>query len=356
MQELHENRAIYFRLPAAGTSDLVKNTKSESVFLIKSKRNLCEVFDQRKSTTMKPELKKAYAALGIVSFFWGTTYIASRIGAQYMPGLFIAGVRQFLSGAILVGFFLLKGYKMPQWDELKKISLQGILLLCIANGLLTWSLEYISSGLAAIIAALVPLFITLFTVWLSRCAKVTRWMIAGILIGLAGVATIFYDYIGDLRDSKFLLGVVFALLSVLSWSFGTVYTSKQKFKIDILFNVGLQMLIAGFVMLFICGLTGKYVNLAQSAHASWYALIYLIIFGSLLAYSAYVFAITKLPPTLVSIYAYINPIVAVVLGWMLLQEKMNWNMVLGTVITLTGVWLVNREFKKIKTEEIKTGS
>jgi len=127
---------------------------------------------------MKTDLKKAYAALVIVSFFWGTTYIASRIGARYMPGLFIAGVRQFLSGAILVGFFLARGYKIPGWNILKKISLQGILLLCIANGLLTWSLEYISSGLAAIIAALVPLFITLFSVWLSSCAKVTKWMMA----------------------------------------------------------------------------------------------------------------------------------------------------------------------------------
>src|SRR6266498_4751892 len=133
---------------------------------------------------MKKESNRAYIALGIVSFFWGTTYIASRIGVQHMPGLFVSGIRQFSSGLILVSFFLAKGYSLPGWETLKKISLQGILLLCIANGLLTWSLEYISSGLAAIIAALVPLFITLFTVWFSACTKVTRWMIAGIFLGL----------------------------------------------------------------------------------------------------------------------------------------------------------------------------
>src|ERR1044071_8611278 len=155
---------------------------------------------------MKKELNKAYLALAIVSFFWGTTYIASRIGTQYMPGLFVSGVRQFLSGAILVSFFLARGYKMPSWEVLRKISLQGILLLCIANGFLTWSLEYISSGLAAIIAALVPLFITLFTVWFSSCAKITRWMIAGIGIGFAGVLTIFYDYLGEMHNRKFLKG------------------------------------------------------------------------------------------------------------------------------------------------------
>lgn len=297
---------------------------------------------------MKKELSKAYIALGVVSFFWGTTYIASRIGAQHMPGLFVSGVRQFSSGLILVSFFLARGYSLPGWNALKKISLQGILLLCVANGLLTWSLEYISSGLAAIIAALVPLFITIFTIWLSRCAKITRWMFIGMIIGFVGVLTIFYDYLGQLQNKSFLFGVVLALLSTISWSFGTVYTSKQKMSTDILFNVGLQMLIAGFVMLIICGLTGKYANLAYTGHASWFALIYLVLFGSLLAYSAYVFAISKLPAALVSIYAYINPIVAVGLGWLLLQEKMNINMILGTFITLGGVWLVNREFKKSK--------
>jgi drug/metabolite transporter (DMT)-like permease len=298
---------------------------------------------------MKKESNRAYIALGVVSFFWGTTYIASRIGAQHMPGLFVSGVRQFSSGLILVSFFLARGYSLPGWNALKKISLQGILLLCVANGLLTWSLEYISSGLAAIIAALVPLFITIFTIWLSRCAKITRWMIVGMIIGFGGVLTIFYDYLGQLQNKAFLFGVILALLSTLAWSFGTVYTSKQKLSVDILFNVGLQMLIAGFVMLIICGLTGKYANLADTGHASWFALIYLVVFGSLIAYSAFVFAISKLPPALVSIYAYINPIVAVGLGWFLLQEKMNSNMILGTLITLGGVWLVNREFKKLKT-------
>jgi drug/metabolite transporter (DMT)-like permease len=297
---------------------------------------------------MKKDLYKAYFALGIVSFFWGTTFIASRIGAQHMPGLFVSGIRQFVSGSILVGFFLLKGHHIPGRDILKKISVQSIFLLCIANGLLTWSVEYISGGLAAIIAALVPLFIALFTVWLSKCARITKWMVIGLIIGFAGVLTIFYDYLAQMHSRSFVFGIILAIISVLSWSFGTVYTSKQKPPIDILFNVGLQMLIAGIVVLTICGITGKYVNLATIGQSSWLALSYLVVFGSLLAYSAYVFVIGKLPPTQVSVYAYINPVVAVILGWLLLSEKMNANMIIGTVITLSGVYLVNRESKKVK--------
>ena len=152
---------------------------------------------------MTKELQKAYTALGLVSFFWGTTYIASRIGAQHMPGLFVSGLRQFLSGLILVGYFLVRGHQLPGWTIMKRISIQSIFMLCIANGLLTWSVEYISGGLAAIIAALVPLFIVLFTVWLSKCARITRWMIVGLVIGFGGVLIIFYDYLGQLQDRSF---------------------------------------------------------------------------------------------------------------------------------------------------------
>jgi len=297
---------------------------------------------------MKKELQKAYIALGLVSFFWGTTYVAARVGAQQMPGLYIAGLRQFISGMILVVFFLARGYKLPGWKELKKISIQGFFLLCIANGLLTWAMEYISGGLAAIIVALVPLFIALFSVWLSAVTKISKLMLAGLVIGFAGVLLIFYDYMGQAQNKHFLFGVGLSLVSVLSWSFGTVYTSKQKSSIHILFNVGLQMLIAGVIMLIVCAITGKYVNLARASQDSLLALLYLIVFGSLVAYSAFVFAISKLPATQVSVYANINPVVAVGLGWLLLSDKMNFNMITGMLITLGGVYLVNREFKKVK--------
>ena len=296
----------------------------------------------------RKELNRAYIALAIVCFFWGTTFIASKIGAQHMPGLFLSAVRQFSSGFLMVSFFLIKGYKLPDWKTLKHITIQGIFLLTLANGLLTWALEYINSGFAAIISATVPLFITLFSVLLLQNAKLTKWMITGLAIGFAGIVLIFYDYLHQLQGKSFAFGITLAFLSVLAWTFGTVYSSRQKPPVDILFSVGLQMLIAGTVTLIVCFVTGKYINIADAGAASWYALIYLIVFGSLLAYSAYVFAISKLSPAFVSIYAYINPIVAVFFGWLLLHEKLNAGMLLGSIVTLGGVYLVNREFKKQK--------
>ncbi len=173
-------------------------------------------------------------------------------------------------------------------------------------------------------------------------------MLLGLVIGFAGIVVIFYNYIGQMQNREFLFGICLAVTGTLSWAFGTVYTSNQKPPINVLFNVGLQMLIAGIIMLAVCGITGKYVNLSAAGTDSLMALLYLIVFGSLIAYSAYVFMISKLPPTQVSVYAYINPVVAVLCGWLLLSEKMNMNMVLGTAITLSGVYLVNLESKKVK--------
>jgi drug/metabolite transporter (DMT)-like permease len=295
---------------------------------------------------MKPELRKAYIALALVSFFWGTTYLAAKISAKDIPGLYVAGVRQFISGLILVLWFVSKGAKLPDLRSLKHIAVQGFFLLCISNGLLTWAMEYISSGLGAIIAGLVPLFIAIFSIILLKYARFTKLMITGMIIGFAGIATIFYEYLQQLLDPKFAFGIGLAVIATISWSFGTVYTSKKKNAVPILFAVGLQMLIAGTIMLIVCYTSGKYVDLTTVNTDALLGLLYLIIIGSLLAYSAFVFAVSKLPPTQVSVYAYINPIVAVVCGWLLLNEKMSVSVITGTLITIAGVYVVNREFKK----------
>jgi drug/metabolite transporter (DMT)-like permease len=297
---------------------------------------------------MKSERSKAYIALAMVSFFWGTTYLAARISTQHIPGLFVAGVRQFAGGLLMVGYFKSKGFSWPDKKSLVKIAIQGVLLLCLSNGLLTWSLEYINSGLAAIIAGMVPLFVALFSILLIQFARFTGMMIIGLLTGFAGIITIFYDHFAQLLNARFAFGAGLAMIATICWSFGTVFASRYKPRTDILFSVGLQMLIAGTLMLLVCFASGKYVNLAEAGGSALWSLVYLVLIGSLLAYPAYVFAISKLPPTQVSVYAYINPVVAVLLGWMILNEQMSLNMVTGTLITLAGVYVVNREFKKQK--------
>lgn len=322
-------------------SDIVKNNKTESVLQTYLFQILHHQF-----FTMKTNKQKGYLALAIVSIVWGTTYIAAKVGATHMPGLFVSGVRQFISGVLMTGFFVVRGDAFPAWEEMKKISVQGILMLCIANGLITWSMEYISGGLAAIIVALVPFFTVFFSIQMQKKSKFTGVMLFGLLLGFAGILSIFYDYAGILPGKNFKLGIALALASTIVWAYGTVYTSGNKGKTHLLFAAGLQMLVAGIVMLIICYSTGKYVNLVNTGSDSWYALLYLIVFGSLISYSAYVFAIRHLSAAKVSVYAYINPIVAIICGWLLLNEKMTVNVIAGSLVTLLAIYIVNREFKK----------
>jgi drug/metabolite transporter (DMT)-like permease len=294
---------------------------------------------------------KAFFALAIVSTVWGTTYLASRIGVQYMPGLFLAGIRQLISGLIVVSFFLLKRHSLPPVKDLKKIVLQGFFLLCLSNGLMSWAVQYISSGLAAIIGALVPMFMVLFSMWMGKLRKPGIILFAGLLLGFAGIGMIFYDYLAQVIQPGFMIGIGLAFISVLSWSFGSVYSAGKIDGMHIMFVAGLQMLSAGMIMLPMSYLTGNSVDLATLNPDAWWSLSYLIVFGSLISYAAYVYVLTRLSTTQVSIYAYINPVVAVILGALILQESFSMHMILGTLITLGGIYIVNKESKKLSYEK-----
>jgi drug/metabolite transporter (DMT)-like permease len=290
---------------------------------------------------------KAYIALIIVSIFWGTTYLASRIGVRHMHGLMLSGVWQSVGGVLLVGFFLLKGYKLPGKEILSRLFIIGVMMLVGANGMLTWALKYIPSGLGAIIAATVPIWMTIFSFFLVQRNRISPLLIAGMVIGFIGVIGIFSDYLGDLTNPDFRFGIMLVLISCLSWSMGSVLTAKWALEVNYLYGAGFEMLFSGIVMLSITLITGDFYT-AQFTGEAWGSLLYLIFFGSILGYSAYVYTLNNLPPSLASVYAYINPIVAVLLGWLILNEQLNWTTALSCLVTLTGVYMVNTAVNKNK--------
>jgi drug/metabolite transporter (DMT)-like permease len=291
---------------------------------------------------------KAYMALVIVSIFWGTTYLASRIGVRHMHGLMLSGVRQSVAGLLLVGFFLLKGYKLPKKEILSRLFIIGTMMLVGANGMLTWALKYIPSGLGAIIAATVPIWMTIFSFFLvQQKNRISPLLIAGMVIGFIGVVGIFSDYLGDLTNPDFRFGIMLVLISCLSWSMGSVLTAKWALEVNYLYGAGFEMLFSGVVMLCITMITGDFFH-AQFTAEAWGSLLYLIFFGSILGYSAYVYTLNNLPPSLASVYAYINPIVAVLLGWLILDEQLNWTTAMSCLVTLTGVYMVNTAVNKNK--------
>lgn len=306
---------------------------------------------------MKTKIKKAFSsrintiglpilALCWVCFFWGTTWIASKEGVRHMPALQLAGIRQFIGGILYVAFFLYKKAPWPKGKQWKTIFILSILNFALSNGLSTWGVKYISSGLGAIIGAIFPLWIVFIT--LFRGERIARLSILGLIVSFTGVCVIFYDYLGDFLKPDFRFGIILSLIATVSWAFGSLYTKKKATSFNPYFSLGLQMLLSSCITLAIIGATGTGVTIASIPANSWWAIAYLVIIGSVLTFIAFIYMLQRLPPEINSIYAYVNPIVAVLLGALIFGEQLTIAIAIGGGITLGGLYLVNYSMRKAK--------
>lgn len=304
---------------------------------------------------------KAIFALALVCFLWGTTWIAAKQGVTYMPPLQLSGLRQFAGGLCYVIFFLAKGIKLPKGKEWFTIIVLSLLNFGLSNGLSNCSVKYISAGLGSIIAAIFPLWLVIIGLFSSQ-GKIPTKAIIGLLLGFSGVCIIFYEHLDDFLNADSRLGIILALLATWTWAFGTLYTKKKAADFNPYFSLGLQMLISGALLLIstkaiddvplINGVSfDTFTPLAEVPWQSWAALAYLVVFGSVIAFIAYLYALQNLPTEQASIYAYVNPIVAVLLGWLLFDEYLSIFIAIGGVITLAGVYLVNKAFKSLPPKE-----
>jgi drug/metabolite transporter (DMT)-like permease len=299
-------------------------------------------FLQQKGTRFK-----ALFALGMVCFFWGTTWIASRQGVKHMPALQLAGIRQSIGGLLYVIFFLGKGRTLPRGKEWGPIIILSLLNFALSNGLSTWGVKYISAGLGSIIAATFPLWIVIINMFTVR-SGIPGKAVMGLLLGFTGVCVIFYEHLADFLQPEFRFGILLSLAASWTWAFGTLYTKQQAAAFNPYFSLGLQMLISGILTSVIAIASGQTVAIQEIPWQSWTAIAYLAIFGSVISFIAYLYALQNLPTQQVSIYAYINPIVAVVLGSLIFDEKLTVFIVVGGAITLLGVHLINQAYRKNK--------
>lgn len=287
---------------------------------------------------------KAIFCLALVCFFWGTTWIASKQGILYMPPLQLAGMRQFLGGMCYIVFFLIRGEKWPNRKQWQTIIILGYLNFLLSNGLTTWGVKYISAGLAAIIGAIFPLWLVVIGLLGSK-SKPPSKAVFGLLIGFSGVCIIFYEHLADFINADFRFGIFLSLIATWSWALGTTYTKKKAEQFNPYFSLGLQMVTSGSSLLIISAVTGNTIPVTAIAWQSWLAIGYLVVFGSVISFIAYLYALQNLTTEQTSIYAYINPIVAMLLGWLIFAEKLTVFIAVGGLIALAGVYLVNKAYK-----------
>ena len=289
---------------------------------------------------------KAILAGEVVCFFWGTTWLASKSGVRYMPALQLAGIRQLMAGSFFLGYFFIKGFKLPTRNEFIQFGWMSLLMIVINNGFSTWSMKYIPSGLGAVIGAASPLWIAVLSTFVFKETKLNAMTIAGLLLGIGGILIIFSDYLQDLFNSTFSIGIVLTLVASVTWAFGTIFTVKNARHVNPYFSIGWQMFLGGIVLLTVARFSGQYAPLSGMHTEVWYAISYLVFIGSIITYSAFIYALKRLPAQQVSVYAYINPIVAVIVGALLNNEKLTMIIALGTGVTLLGIYLVNTGFKR----------
>ncbi len=292
---------------------------------------------------------KALFALSLVCFFWGTTWLASKQGVKYMPALQLAGIRQFIGGSCYVIFFLMKGTRLPKGKEWLTIIVLSLLNFLLSNGLNTWGIKYISAGLAAIIAAIFPLWLVVISLFTSK-SKISLQASVGFVIGFGGVCIIFYEHLHDFLNSGFRLGIILSIIATWAWTFGSIYTKKQAANFNPYFSLGLQMLISGSILFVFTNITHDAIPLTAIPWQSWAAMAYLVIFGSITSFIAYLYALQRLSAEQTSLYAYINPIVAVILGWLIFSEKLTVFIAIGGAVALFGVYLVNKAYRTASPE------
>ncbi len=294
----------------------------------------------------KTTKQKAVWALAWVCFFWGTTWLASKIAVSNgVHGLQVAAIRHIFGGGLYITFFLIKKQPLPKGKELWiTIVILSVLNFMLSNGLSYWGLQYISSGLGAIIGAIFPLWVVIID--LFKGEKMPRKAIAGLLLGFGGICIIFSNHLKDFLNASFTLGITLSVLATMSWALGTIYTKKHAANFNPYFSLGLQMFISGIALTGVIKSTGLYVPLQNIPANAWWAMLYLLIIGSILTFIAYLYSLQHLPTSVASLYAYINPVVALLLGAAIFSEKLNMFIAIGGAVTITGVYLVNDAFKK----------
>ncbi len=292
-----------------------------------------------------------WAAYLAVAFFWGTTFLAIRIGVQSMPPFLMAGFRHFAAGLLIWGYFMMRGYQRPTLQQLKVSVINGILLLVLGNGLVSWAEMYINSGLTALICALSPLAIIGANALMGNKEKITVAVVVGIVMCLVAQVLIFKNNLHELADPHYIQGIVFLLIAIISWAFGSMFIKNNPTGLHPLYGASFQMLSAGAILLVVGSVLGEWqtFSVTQDGLAS---IVYLIVAGSLVGYGSYMYILKHLPAAIVSTYAYVNTLVAVVLGWLWLDEVVDGWVWTAAVLTIAGVYLVNKSFQKMAAAKV----
>ncbi|MEO8532563.1 MAG: EamA family transporter [Flavobacterium sp.] len=293
---------------------------------------------------------KLIFALTAVGIVWGTTFLGIRVAVETIPPWFVTSIRQGLAGLIVMIILLFKKeLKWIGWKNLGHQLVPSVLMIVIANGFTTIAEQTLPSGLASVISAMSPILIFIGSI-LFGLQKASLKGFAGVIVGFSGVIFIFKDGLGSFLDEDYKIGVIFMGLAILAWAAGTIYTKTHGYKSNnIALNLFYQFTMASCIQLVLAFIFSPNPDIGSWSSRSIYASLYLSVFGSVIAFFCYNYALKHVTAVQVSILSYVNTIIAVFLGWLLLKEKITVDFIIATILIILGVFIINYKKKEKNT-------
>jgi drug/metabolite transporter (DMT)-like permease len=287
---------------------------------------------------------RAYAAFVTVCVIWGTTYVAITIALETVPVLLVAGLRWMFAGVVMSALMLATGRGLPGPRLWAPLALLGFLMNVVGNGFVVYAQQYVASGLTAVLIATTPFWSALIERLLPNGERFTTRSLSGLALGFAGIVVLVWPEMtnGGAGGRAFVVGVIAIQLACVGWVIGTSFARRHELGDNPFPSTALQMVFSGIMLLSAATVHGDWAQLSLTPRTIA-AMLYLSIAGSLIAYSAYIYAIQHLPLQLVSLYAYINPMIAVALGTLLLDEPFSARILVAAVLVFAGTWIVGKK-------------
>jgi drug/metabolite transporter (DMT)-like permease len=291
--------------------------------------------------TQRPKWK-ILLAFGIIYFVWGSTYLAIRVGVREVPPFLLAAMRFFAAGAILCGWMIAKGERWPTKREWASASVLGFFLFVVDYGSLFWAEQRVPSGIAAVMLATIPVFMALSEIVFLRTQRLTIRLAVALLIGICGVVVLASHSLNLGSAPIDRAGAIALIVASITWSVASVLTRKMRLPDSKAMSAGAQMLAGGVLLAVTAAAFGEFRGFhpALVSGKVWLALAYLTVFGSIIAFTAYVWLMHHESPTKVGTYAYVNPVVAVLVGYFFGGEGLGTRTMLGTACVLISVLVI----------------
>jgi len=308
---------------------------------------------QRHRTTWKTLL-----AFAIIYFVWGSTFLAIRVGVHEVPPFLLAAMRFLVAGFVLYGWMIARGERSPSGRQWMSVSIIAVLIFVLDYGLLFWAEQRVPSGIAAVMMATIPVFMALSEIIFLRTQKLSVRLGTALMIGIAGVAVLMSPWLNLSGTPIDPVGAVALLIAAMSWSVSSALMRKLPLPPSKVMSSGAQMLAGGVFLAVTAASLGEFRNFHPStvSRGAWFSLLYLIVAGSIIAFTAYVWLIHHASPTKVGTYAYVNPVVAVLLGYLLGGEAIALRTILGTAFVLISTLAItltpaNKSASKLMVED-----